>query len=60
MKITVNIAPLTNEQLKFLSQLGTLCDDETWESHCEPEDLPQAIGSLKRAAICDLLLDLAD
>jgi hypothetical protein len=60
MKITVNLAPLTNEQVKFLSQSGTFRDEQTWEGHCEPEDLREVIDCLKRARICDLLLHSAD
>ena len=60
MRININLAPLTNEQLKFLSQLGMFCDDQTWESHCEPEDLRETLDLLKRSGICDLHLHLAD
>ena len=60
MRIKINLAPLSNEQVKFLSQLGMLCDDHTWESHCEPEDLQEIIDLLGRAGICDLHLRLAD
>ncbi len=58
MKITVNMAPLSSEQVKCLSQLGTFCADQIWESSCESDDLPDVIGFLKNAGICDLFLRL--
>jgi hypothetical protein len=60
MKVIVNIAPLSDEQVKFLSQSGMFRDDQTWESHCEPEDLREVIDCLNRAGICDLRLHSAD
>ena len=60
MRITINLASLTNEQVKFLSQLGMFCDDLTWESEFEPEDLQEVIDLLKNAGVCDLWLHSAD
>ena len=39
MKITVNLNVLTQEQVKFLSQLGEFRDDGTWEGECAADDL---------------------
>lgn len=61
MRITINLDALTAEQVKFLSQLGMFCDDdETWESHCDPEDFEEVFDLLKQAGICDLKIRLAD
>ena len=60
MRITINLATLSNEQVKFLSQLGMFCDDDLWESQFEPEDLQDVIDLMKQAGICDLLLHLVD
>jgi len=60
MRITVNLAPLNNEQVKFLTPLGMFCDDDTWETDFEAEDLQEVIDLLKNAGICDLFLHLAD
>ena len=61
MRITINLDSITNEQLKFLSQLGMFLDDDrTWESHCESEELPKAINALKGAGINELSLRLVD
>jgi hypothetical protein len=38
MKITVGLAALTSEPAKFLSQRGQFWDDQTWESHGDPEE----------------------
>lgn len=51
MKITVNLAALNNEQIKFLSQLGEFQDDQTWESHCDPDESQEAADLLKNAGI---------
>ena len=51
MKITVDISSLTPEQVKCLSQLGWFMGDETWESHCEPEDFEEVHDLLMRAGL---------
>ncbi|HEV3260073.1 MAG TPA: hypothetical protein VG013_24665 [Gemmataceae bacterium] len=58
MKISVNMAPLTNEQVKCLSQLGAFGDDQMWESCCEPEDIQEALALLERAGVYELFLQL--
>ena len=60
MRITINLAALTNEQVKFLSQLGMFCDDLTWESQFEQEHLQEVIDLLKNAGISELFLHSAD
>ena len=44
MKITVNLADLTSEQVKFLSQLGMFRDEQTWEAcdHRKEKDQREA------------------
>jgi hypothetical protein len=54
MKITVNLAVLTNEQVKCLSQLGQFRDDQTWEAACDPDEFEEATDLLKRAGIEDV------
>jgi hypothetical protein len=60
MKITLNIAHLTSEQVKFLSQLGEFRDDQTWEAACDPDEFQEAVGLLKRAAVDDLFVQFGD
>src|SRR5579884_342508 len=50
MKITVNLADLTSEQVKCLSQLGAFRDEQTWEAGCDPEEFREAVGLLKGAS----------
>jgi len=57
MKITVNIADLTNEQVKLLSQMGEFRDDQTWQAACEPEEFREAVDWLKRAGIDDVFVE---
>jgi hypothetical protein len=51
MRITVNTADLTGEQMKFLSQLGEFRGDQTWEAACDPEEFQKAMELLRRAGI---------
>lgn len=51
MKIRVNLATLSNEQVKFLTGLGMFLDDETWEGGCDPDEFEEAIEWLRRAGI---------
>jgi hypothetical protein len=56
MKITVNLADLTGEQVKFLSQLGMFREGQTWEAHCGPGEFQEALDLLKRAGVEDLFV----
>jgi len=56
MKISVNLATLTNEQMKFFSQLG-MFRDERWEGGCDPGEFQEAIDLLKGAGINDLFVE---
>ena len=60
MKITVNPADLTNEQVKCLSQLGEFRDDQTWEAACGPEEFHEAVDLLKRAGIEDVFVQFGN
>ena len=60
MKITVNVAALSGEQVKCLSQLGEFRDDQTWEAACEPEEFLEAVDLLKRAGVDDLFVRFGD
>ena len=60
MKITVNVAALSNEQVKFLSQHGMFRNNETWETHCDPDEFQEAVEFLKRAGIDDLFVQFGD
>ena len=44
MKITMNLAALTGEQVKFLWQLGMFRDEQTWEAcdHRKEKDQREA------------------
>jgi hypothetical protein len=54
MKITVDIAALTSEQVKFLSELGMFPDDDQWESGWDPDEFQEAMEWLKWAGIEDV------
>ena len=60
MKITVNLADLTSEQLKCLSQLGEFRGERTWETACGPEDFEEAVDLLKRAGIEDVFVQFGN
>jgi hypothetical protein len=60
MKITVNTADLTSEQVKCLSQLGEFRDDQTWEAACEPEEFLEAVDLLKRTGIEDVFVQFGN
>jgi hypothetical protein len=60
MKITVNLADLTSEQVKCLSQLGIFRDDQTWEAVCDPDEFEEAVDLLKRAGVDDWLVQVGD
>ena len=48
MKITVNLADLTSEQVKCLSQLGEFRGERTWKACCDPDEFEEAVDLLKR------------
>ena len=56
MKITVNLADLTSEQVKCLSQLGEFRGERTWEAGCDPDDFEGAVDLLKRTGIEDVFV----
>jgi hypothetical protein len=56
MRITVNLADLTSEQVKCLSQLGEFRGERAWEAHCDPDEFDEAVALLKRAGVDDLLV----
>ena len=56
MKIAVNLAYLTSEQVKCLSQLGEFRGERTWEAACDPDDFEEAVDLLKRAGIEDVFV----
>ena len=60
MKITVNLADLTNEQVKFLSQLGEFNGERTWEAVCDPDEFEEAVDLLKRAGIEDVFVQFGN
>jgi hypothetical protein len=60
MKITVNLADLTNEQVKCLSQLGEFRGERTWEAACDPDEFQEALGLLRRAGIEDVFVQFGD
>jgi hypothetical protein len=60
MKITVNLADLTSEQVKFLSQLGEFRGERTWEAVCDPDDFEEAVDLLKRAGIEDVFVQFGN
>jgi hypothetical protein len=60
MKITVNLADLTNEQVKFLSQLGQFRGERTWEAGCDPDEFHEAMDLLKRAGIEDVFVQFGN
>jgi hypothetical protein len=60
MKIAVNLADLTSEQLKCLSQLGEFRGERTWETACGPEDFEEAVDLLKRAGIEDVFVQFGN
>jgi hypothetical protein len=57
---TVNLAALTSEQTKFLSQLGEFRDDQTWGAGCDPEEFQEAVALLKQAGVEDLFVQFGD
>jgi hypothetical protein len=59
MKLTVNTATLSNEQMKFLSQLGEFRGDknERWVAGCSSEELAEAMGWLNWAGIHDVFVE---
>ena len=56
MKIAVNLADLTSEQVKCLSQLGQFRGERTWEAHCDPNEFEEAVDLLKWAGIEDVFM----
>ena len=56
----MNLADLTSEQVKCLSQLGEFRDDQTWEAVCEPQEFEEAVDLLKRAGIEDVFMHLGN
>jgi hypothetical protein len=60
MKIRVNTANLTSEQMKFLSQVGEFRNDQTWEASCDPDEFQEAVDSLKRAGIDDVFVQFGE
>ena len=59
MKITVTTDNLTNEQMKFLSQLGGF-NDNLWVGGCDPEEFDEAMDWLKWAGIDDVFVEFGD
>jgi hypothetical protein len=60
MRITVDLADLTGEQVKYLSQLGEFRDNHTWEAACGPEEFHEAVDLLKRAGIEDVFVQFGN
>lgn len=60
MKITVNLAVLTSEQAKCLSQLGEFRDERAWEAHCDPEEFHEAVELLRNAGVDNLFVQFGD
>jgi hypothetical protein len=60
MRITVNTAYLTSEQVKFLSQLGEFSGERTWEAHCDADEFEEAVDLLKRAGIEDVFVQFGN
>ena len=62
MKITVKTTTLTNEQMKFLSQLGEFRgdNDETWVGGCDADEFEEAMEWLKWAGIEDVFVEFGD
>jgi hypothetical protein len=56
MKIIVDLAELTCDQVKLLSQMGEFRDDQTWEAACDPSEFQEAVNLLKRAGIEDVFV----
>jgi len=56
MKITVNTADLTSEQVKCISQLGEFRGDHTWEAGCDPDEFQEALDLVKRVGIEDVFV----
>ena len=60
MKIAVNLADQTSEQLKYLSQLGEFRGGRTWEAACDPDEFAVAVDLLKRAGIEDAFVQFGN
>jgi hypothetical protein len=60
MKITVNLADLTSEQVKCLSQLGEFRGEQKWEAACDPDEFHEAVDLLKRAGIEDVFVQFGN
>jgi hypothetical protein len=60
MKIRVNTANLTSEQVKFLTQLGEFRDEQTWEAECDPDEFQEAVKLLKRAGVDDVFVQFGE
>ena len=60
MKITVNLADLTSEQVKFLSQLGEFRGERTWEAACDPDEFHEAVELLRKAGVDDLFVQFRE
>lgn len=60
MKITVCLAALTSEQVKFLSQLGEFRGERTWEAACEPSEFQEAVELLRKAGVNDLFIQFGE
>ena len=56
MKITVNTTSLTNEQMKFLSQLGEFRGDDKWVAGCDADEFDEAMELLKNAGMDDVFV----
>jgi hypothetical protein len=60
MKIAVNLADLTSEQVKCLSQLGEFRSERTWEAVCDPDHFEGVADLLKGAGIEDMFVQFGD
>jgi hypothetical protein len=56
MKITVDNADLTCDQVKLLSQMGEFRDERTWEAACDPDEFQEAVEFLRKAGVDDLFV----
>ena len=56
----MNLADLTSEQVKCLSQLGEFRGERTWEAACDPDDFEEAVDLLKQTGIEDVLVQFGN
>jgi hypothetical protein len=60
MKITVNLADMTSEQVKYLSQLGQFRGERAWEAHCDQGGFHETVDLLKRIGIDDVFVQFGN